>query len=409
MTKFVLLLFLCLFFLLLDIYVFQAIRTIWGDAAVQIRQRVYLLYWSISAFTFISIASYQLLGNQWVTWKTLSAGFSFIFFVSKLLAAVVLLFDDLSRLLRWSLHWVQANTTNAKADRSEFLSQLALYTAAVPLASMSFGILSGAHDYRVRYRRITLPHLPSSFHGIKLLHISDIHTGSFFNKTAVRGGIELIRRQKADLICFTGDLVNNQTSEIHPYFGILRHIQAPLGVYSILGNHDYGDYVLWQSSEEKLNNFRAMLQAHKQLGWRLLMDEHQLLTVDGDSLAILGVQNWGTGRFPKYGNLEKAYAGTTDYPVKILLSHDPSHWDAQIRPQYPDIDLTLSGHTHGMQFGIEVGSFRWSPVQYRYKQWADLYCENNQYLYVNRGFGYIGFPGRIGILPEITVIELNKA
>lgn len=396
-------------FLLLDWYVFQAVRTVWHDSAPTTRQRIYTLYWSLTVFGLLSVVSYNFLGSEWATWKTLSMGFSFILFLSKLLVATVLLIDDLGRLFRWTVQVAASGGDNTQGiSRSEFLSRAALITAAVPLTTMSFGILSGAHDYRVRRRQIYLPNLPKKFDGIRLVQISDIHSGSFFNKRAVRGGIEMILNEKPDILCFTGDLVNNETKEVNDYIELFEKLKAPLGVYSTLGNHDYGDYRAWTSIEEKRRNFEDMLQAHRRLGWRLLLDEHLPIEVEGEAIALLGVQNWGTGRFPKYGKLHKAYRGAEEYPVKILLSHDPSHWDAQIRPEFPDIDLTLAGHTHGMQFGIEIGDFRWSPAKYRYKQWADLYREGQQYLYVNRGFGYIGFPGRVGILPEITVLELRS-
>ncbi|NIK73961.1 hypothetical protein FHS56_001474 [Thermonema lapsum] len=407
--RIIFLLVLAVIFLLLDWYVFQAVRTVWHDSPPATRQRIYALYWSITVLSLMSVASYVFLGSQWATWKTLSMGGTFIVFLSKLLVGIALVIEDLSRLLRWGTQVVVSAGANTEGiSRSEFLSQAALVTAALPLTAMSFGILSGAHDYRVRRRQIYLPNLPKKFDGIRLLQISDIHSGSFFNKRAVRGGIEMILREKPDIICFTGDLVNNETKEVNDYIQLFEKLKAPLGVYSTLGNHDYGDYHPWASMEEKRRNFEDMLKAHRLLGWRLLLDEHLPIEVEGEAIALLGVQNWGTGRFPKYGKLHKAYQGTEDYPVKILLSHDPSHWDAQIRPEFPDIDLTLAGHTHGMQFGIEIGDFRWSPAKYRYKQWADLYREGQQYLYVNRGFGYIGFPGRVGILPEITVLELRS-
>lgn len=218
----------------------------------------------------------------------------------------------------------------------------------------------------------------------------------------------MLLREKSDIIFFTGDLVNNTADELNDYFDVFNKVKAPLGVYTTLGNHDYGDYVHWASPGAKQKNHQAMCVAHQQLGWHLLMNEHKIIAQGSDQLAVIGVENWGAGSFSKYGRLDQAYCGTEDAPVKLLLSHDPSHWDAQIRPHYPDVDITFSGHTHGGQLGIEVGSLKWSPVQYLYKQWAGLYREGTQYLYVNRGYGYIGYPGRIGILPEITIMELEK-
>jgi predicted MPP superfamily phosphohydrolase len=251
--------------------------------------------------------------------------------------------------------------------------------------------------------------LPTAFDGIRMVQLSDIHTGSLYSRRAVRGGIEMVLAEKPEVIFFTGDLVNNESSELRGWMDILDKLKAPLGVYSSMGNHDYGLYGRFESQQARLEDVYKLQQAQRQLGWNLLLNEHRSLTVEGASIALLGVENWGKGRFPKYGKLGLAHQHTADFPVKILLSHDPSHWDLEILPGYKDIDLTLSGHTHGMQFGVEVGDFRWSPSQYVYQQWAGLYEKQGQYLYVNRGFGYIGFPGRVGILPEITLIELKKA
>ncbi len=293
--------------------------------------------------------------------------------------------------------------------RSEFLAKTALLAASVPFGAMTYGIISGAHDYRVRRSTIKLPNLPKEFDGIKIAQLSDIHTGSFFNKTAVKGGVEMLMKEKPDVIFFTGDLVNNESSEVKNYVDVFDKLKAPHGVFSVTGNHDYGDYQSWSSQEAKQENFKGLIEAHRMMGFDLLMNEHRFININGEKIAIIGNENWGGGRFAKYGRLDKAYAGTEEAPVKILLSHDPSHWDAQVRPLYPDIDLMLSGHTHGFQFGVEIGNFKWSPSQYAYKQWAGLHQEGSQYLYVNRGYGYLGYPGRIGMPPEITIIELKRA
>jgi predicted MPP superfamily phosphohydrolase len=219
----------------------------------------------------------------------------------------------------------------------------------------------------------------------------------------------MLMRENPDLIFFTGDLVNNEASEVNEYIDIFNKLKAPLGVYSITGNHDYGDYKNWRTEGEKKQNFKDLIEAHRLLGFDLLMNENRFIKVDGAKLAVLGIENWGAGRFAKYGKLDLAYAGSEEAPVKLLLSHDPSHWDAQVRKNYKDIDISFAGHTHGFQFGVEVGDFKWSPSQYAYKQWAGLYTEGNQHLYVNRGFGYLGYPGRIGMPPELTIMELKKA
>jgi predicted MPP superfamily phosphohydrolase len=240
-----------------------------------------------------------------------------------------------------------------------------------------------------------------------VVHISDIHSGSFTDKKAVERGVDMILNETPDLILFTGDLVNNKAEEMDQYADLFARLRAPLGVYSTLGNHDYGDYVEWSSPDEKRRNLERLKEIQETMGWRLLMNEHVVLERNGEQISLIGIENWSAkARFPKYGDLKKAYAGAEQYPFKILMSHDPSHWDAQVREEFRDIDLMLAGHTHGMQFGVEIPGFRWSPVQYVYRRWAGLYEQENQKLYVNRGYGFIGYPGRVGILPEITVLEL---
>ena len=238
--------------------------------------------------------------------------------------------------------------------------------------------------------------------------MSDIHSGSFWNKTAVKGGVEMLMNEKPDIIFFTGDLVNDHAGEVKEYVPIFEKLKAPLGVFSTTGNHDYGDYVSWESAEVKRQNFRDLVQAHREMKYDILMNENRFIELGGEKIAILGIENWGAGRFTKYGKIDAAYRGTEEAAVKLLLSHDPSHWDAQVRPSFPDIDIAFAGHTHGFQFGVEIGNFKWSPSQYVYKQWAGLYKEGSQFLYVNRGFGYLGYPGRIGMPPELTVVELKR-
>jgi len=293
-------------------------------------------------------------------------------------------------------------------SRKQFIYRAALMTTSIPIAVQGFSIINQAYDYRIRREMIVLPNLPKSFHGLRIAQISDIHSGSFNNKTAVRGGVELLLQERPDLIFFTGDLVNRQSDEINEYFDVFDQVKAPLGVYSILGNHDYGDYRSWPTPHAKQVDFKNMVEAHKQLGWQLLRNENHIIKEGGESLAILGVENWGIKRFSKYGKIADAYVGTEQADVRLLLSHDPSHWEAKVL-DYTDIDLTFSGHTHGFQFGVEIGDIKWSPSQYLYKQWAGLYQKGSQYIYVNRGYGFIGMPGRVGINPEITIIELQSS
>jgi predicted MPP superfamily phosphohydrolase len=266
---------------------------------------------------------------------------------------------------------------------------------------------SNKYNYKIKKLSLHFPNLPASFKGLKIVQVSDIHSGSFTHKHAVQHGVEKILALKPDLILFTGDLVNNEATEMENYMDVFNQLRAPMGVYSVLGNHDYGDYKTWDSKADKILNLERLKAVHGELGWRLMMNENTLLEKNGEQIALIGIENWSNkARFPKYGDLKKAYAGTESVPFKILMSHDPSHWDAEVRPKYNDIDLMLSGHTHGMQFGVEIPWLKWSPVQYVYKQWAGLYESGAQKLYVNRGFGFIGYPGRVGILPEITFIEL---
>lgn len=292
--------------------------------------------------------------------------------------------------------------------RSEFLTKSGLIVASLPIIPLSWGIISGGYDYRVRRQKLYLPDLPASFHGLRIGQISDVHSGSFYNKKAVLGGIEMLLGEKPDAIFFTGDLVNNVAPEMRDYQDIFAKVKADLGVFSVLGNHDYGDYYYGkEDSPAKRKNLQDLIDTHKVMGWDLLMDEHRMLTMGGDQLAILGVQNWGAGlRFPKKGDLKKALLGTEDSAVKLLLSHDPSHWRAQVLDT--DVDVMFAGHTHGMQFGVRGEHFQWSPVKYIYKEWAGLYEEQKQQLYVNVGYGFLGYPGRVGILPEITIFELIK-
>ena len=294
-----------------------------------------------------------------------------------------------------------------RISRSVFLSWLGLAVGGGLFGSLVYGF-SNKYNYNVKRVPLAYKNLPSAFKGLKIIHISDVHSGSFTDKSKVQQGIDKILQLKPDLILFTGDLVNNKADEMTDYVDVFRQLKAPLGVYSVLGNHDYGDYVQWGSAEEKVANLAQVKQTHAALGWKLMQNEHTIIERGGESIALLGVENWSSkARFPKYGRLKDAYAGAAGAPFKILMSHDPSHWDAEVRTNYADIDLMLSGHTHGMQFGVDIPWLKWSPVQYVYRQWAGLYEAGTQKLYVNRGFGFIGYPGRVGILPEITLIELS--
>ncbi len=398
-----------------DWYVFQSLRQ-WNLAAPSpFRKTAATVAGLLAIASLVSIVLFFLLPRDIGKLRNVLGIIIFANLLSKLLAAVLLFADDLGRLGRWvtsllSKPAAPVDGTSPAISRSDFMVQAAVVAGSIPLVGITYGILSGAHDYRVRRVTVKLPNLPKAFDGLRIAQLSDIHSGSFFNKTAVQGGVNLLLREKPDVVFFTGDLVNNVASEVKDYIPIFQKVKAPLGVYSTLGNHDYGDYVAWPNQAAKRQNLEDLKHAHGLLGWDLLMNQHRMLEEGGEQLAIIGIENWGgKGNFPKYGKLAEARRGTEAAPVKLLLSHDPSHWEAQVLPEFPDIDLMFAGHTHGMQFGVELPGFKWSPVQYMYKQWAGLYEEAGRYLYVNRGYGYLGFPGRIGILPEITIVELKKA
>lgn len=401
--------------LLLDFYAYQVVRAAVRDASPLAQRIAAVLFWSLPVLAIASLV----LTIRWAqdpahgATRAWASGFFMAHFVFVIILALFATADDVRRVLFALLRFIGVRThteglAGLPMSRSAFLSQAALLAAAVPGIGMVYGVARGGHRYQVVRRKVYLPQLPPAFEGYKIVQLSDIHAGSFYSRSGVQKGIDVVNAQAADLVVFTGDLVNNVATEVEPWIDHFKQIRAKDGVFSILGNHDYGDYVQWESPQAKAQNLRRLMDNHARLGWRLLLDEHQRLERDGQHIALLGIQNWGArARFPKYGNLAKAYAGAEAAPVKILLSHDPSHWRAQVRPDFPDIDLTLSGHTHGMQFGIDSSVFKWSPVQYVYPEWADLYEEAGKYLYVNRGFGFIGYPGRFGIWPEVTVLELT--
>ncbi|KLT67398.1 metallophosphoesterase [Pedobacter sp. BMA] len=329
-----------------------------------------------------------------------------IVFVSELIFAVFLLIGDIYRVLLSVPTQFEAGGYHT-LNRSNDWIGFAFVMFCLTIILFAYGITKGKYAYRVIRHTLYFDDLPEQFDGFTLTQISDVHAGSFTNPKAVQKGIDLINAQKSDLFVFTGDLVNNMSNEIVPYIGHFSQIKAPYGQFSVLGNHDYGDYVKWPGEAEKIKNLNQLKAYHQELGFKLLLDEHVELHKNGEKIILAGIENWGIG-FGERGDLNKALQGTAQNDFKILLSHDPSHWDAQVKNYPSKIQLSLAGHTHGMQFGIEAFGIKWSPVKYRYKHWAGVKSENGRYLNVNRGFGFLGFSGRIGIWPEVTVIELKK-
>ncbi len=338
--------------------------------------------------------------------------FSFIvlYFVTKLFIAFPLLAEDIYRVLKTIFNFsTNANTTEMIPSRRKFVSQMALGIAAIPFFSVLYGIFEGKYNFKVIKKAIFFDDLPSSFNGLRVLQISDLHCGSFEDKEKIEYAVDLINQQDFDLLVFTGDIVNNFASEMYPWIETFNKIKNPeYGKYSILGNHDYGDYTTWNSLEEKERNFQEIKDLHAKIGFNLLLNENVYIENNSDKIAIVGVENWGHN-FKKEGDLNKASERLTQQDFKILLSHDPSHFDLEVKNHAKNFQLTLSGHTHGMQFGVEIPNvFKWSPVQYVYRYWAGLYRDSGKFLYVNRGFGFHAYSGRVGIWPEITVLELKK-
>lgn len=410
------------FMILIDFYFFQSLKVVSQSASQRTKIIIYSVYWAISASAIILLILLPYLHFEKQARLARSTIFSILagLFFAKLVATFFFVIDDLRRLIQWvagklffSKKDADVMSAGEYISRSVFLSWAGMIFGGGLFGTLIYGFRN-RYNYHVNRIPLSYANLPAGFRGIKIVQISDIHSGSLSDKAAVLKGIKKIMDEKPDLILFTGDLVNNLASEMDEYMDVFSKLKAPMGVYSTLGNHDYGDYTDFPTAEEKTANHDRLKAIHAELGWRLLMNEHVVLERGGDQIALLGIENWSAkARFPKYGNMARAYAGSENLPFKILMSHDPSHWQAEVVEKYADVDLMLSGHTHGMQFGVEIPGFKWSPVQYVYKEWAGLYEQESQLagrsqkLYVNRGFGFLGYPGRVGILPEITVFELS--
>lgn len=400
-------------YLIIDLYVFWVLRSYLIASGVRRAGWIQFIYLflGVSTLLFFFFVPRMTQSGWWkpVGMTLFALGVSW--FLARGVASLFFFVDDIRRLMQWG--GIQAyrlavptSTVDQGVSRSVFLSWMGVAAGSGLLGSLVYGF-GNKYRYEIRKQKIRSSKLPASFNGLRIVQLSDIHVGSFDDPDAVAKGVKKVLDLEPDLIVFTGDLVNNLASEMGAYERIFSQLKAPLGVYSILGNHDYGDYVPWDSAEAKKENLDRLKSIHARMGWRLLMNEHIPIQRGEEQIVLIGVENWSARvNFKRYGDLSQAYEGVDPQQFQILLSHDPSHWETEVSASYPQIDLTLSGHTHGMQFGVELPGFRWSPVQYVYRRWAGLYQQGTQQLYINRGFGFLGYPGRVGILPEITLIEL---
>jgi uncharacterized protein len=399
---------LCALFLFIEFYSYQAFRTLiklrWVLVSYQIISLLLLIF-IIYSFTQFD----RSVGQTKQTMFTM--GLMLLVYVPKIVLTLVMFGEDIFRIGASILNYFMYNASRSEMmpDRRKFVSQIALGLAAVPFLSLIYGIFEGKYNFKVFKQTIYFPDLPDAFDGFKITQISDVHSGSFDNPEKINYAIDLINAQEADMILFTGDIVNTHAKEMHPWLETFNRIKDyKYGKFSVLGNHDYGEYVTWPSEKEKDENFVAIKNLYGQIGFELLLNEHTYIQKGDDKIALIGVENWGQN-FKKAGDLNKASQNVLQDDFKVLMSHDPSHWEYEIKNHPKNFHLTLSGHTHGMQFGIEIpGYFKWSLAQYIYKQWAGLYENAGRYVYVNRGFGFHAYPGRVGIMPEITVIELKK-
>jgi predicted MPP superfamily phosphohydrolase len=395
-----------LILILVQWYAFQTLKT-----ATQ--NRIWWFFYGLTVLLIIGNFMWQIFTYDqnvgWTPYINYTLGLFIALIGGQLILIPILFLEDINRLIKGIYHYFSTDQKFYMAERRKFISQAALALGTIPFASLLYGMYQGRYNYRVLKYTLEFDSLPDVFDGFQITQISDLHCGSFDNYEKVAYGMDLINKQKSDLLLFTGDMVNNKAAEARPWVDILSKIEASYGKFSVLGNHDYGDYSQWESETAKQKNLHEMYKIHKDMGFDLLLNESRYIEKSGEKIALVGVENWGAGRFKKAGDLEKSIAQIKSEDFKILLSHDPSHWEAEVIPHPFPFHLTLSGHTHGFQFGIEIpGWIKWSPIQWQYKQWAGIYEKNEQKLNVNRGFGYLAYPGRVGIWPEITVITLRK-
>ncbi len=407
--------------LVVDFYAFKSLRVVSAGWSSSLRTSAFVTYGLSSVISYAiiiyTVTNFTRDAINHINYFMFYMGFGVLvlILIPKIVIAFFHLLDDIVNLFKWLSSYffsrpVELTDGENNISRWQFISRMGWVLAAIPFASILYGMVRGRYTFRVLRETLTFSNFPATADGLKVVHISDIHIGSFFNNhKAVQHGVDMVNDLNPDIIVFTGDLVNNFASETNGWDDVLGGLKAKYGKYSILGNHDYGDYSDWPSASAKKDNLDKLKAYHATIGFKLLLNEWiPFTTGNGEKFEIIGVENWGEGGFSKYGNLAKAMQGTNPDNFQLLLSHDPSHWDAEVRRDTA-IDLTVSGHTHGMQFGVEIpGVLKWSPAKYRYPRWGGLYAEGKQMLYVNRGFGYLGFPGRVGMPPEITLIELRK-
>lgn len=390
-------------FLFLEIYIYQAIRTLTDNFWIR------LGYWLVSLAVY-ALFAYEVTHFQKSDRSTMRVqimiSLFLIFILPKIFVVLFLLIDDIFRTGSYLTGLIRP-TENFFPERRKFLSLMGLGMGGVLSALFIDGITFGRYRHKVRKVKVKLTNLPQSFKGYKIVQISDVHSGSFSNPDKLAHAIELINEQKPDLVLFTGDMVNNVAEEFLPFIPLFSKINAKDGKFAVLGNHDYGDYVTWTSPDAKRKNLETLIEYEKQAGFEMLRNENRVIEKNGEKLYILGVDNWGLKPFPQFGDLDKALEDLPESATKILMSHDPTHFDYVVKEHAGNVHLTLSGHTHGMQFGLDLKNIKWSPIQYRYPKWADLYESEGKLLYVNRGFGVLAYPGRVGVLPEITLFELS--
>jgi predicted MPP superfamily phosphohydrolase len=403
---------------IIDLYVFKGLKVLLNDVQNDnLRKGVFILHWAIyiAMAVWILLVMFNVTSNpEFKNYKTTYylIGMGLLFYLPKILFSLFIFSDDILLLFRNIIAYFMPTDTESSGEnisRLKFIYQLGVGAATIPFIGAAYGMIKGRFDFKVRKIPVLLPHLPPNFEGLTMVQLSDLHLGSFFeNKESVEKAFKMVKDLDPDILVVTGDWVNNFSSEAEPWIEEFKALPAKMGKIAIVGNHDYGDYSTWASPEEKAKNFERLIEIHGEMGFKTLLNDNQVFERNGEKIAVVGVENWGVKPFPQHGDLTKAKEGTENVPVKILLSHDPSHFEEVVTQGHPDIDLTLSGHTHGMQFGVELGNFKWSPVKYKYPRWAGIYEKGNQKLYVNRGFGYLAFPGRIGMPPEITLLEFTR-